>query len=136
MRTNLREGQKPRDPFPSQTFDTIDLQRLQFVVSKSVSDDFVVHEPELGRFHDEMCRSIQYTLRGHVWAEAPKSISVRYPSTWWDAFKARWFPEWALEAYPVNYTIETMEGQIFYPKLPLTVPEHAHNLRMVVRKES
>lgn len=120
--------------FAERTFDTVDLRRLELVASQQV-DEFVLHDLRVERFWDELGRHMRYTLRGYIWSEPPKSIRVRYPSTWWDAFKERWFPKWAVEAYPVDYTIETMEGQIFYPKLPHTVPEHVHNLRLVIRKE-
>ena len=29
---------------------------------------------------------------------------IVYPTTWWDAFKARWFPAWALLRWPPAYT--------------------------------
>lgn len=131
-----RAPQNASDLYSTIAFDTIDLQRLMVASSVAVDEECVIHALELRDWRDETLRRLFFSLRGYVWAEPPKSISVRYPTTWWDAFKARWFPEWAIEAYPVNYTVETMEGQIFYPKLPHTVPERAHNLRMVVHKES
>ena len=29
--------------------------------------------------------------------------SYRWPATWWDAVKARWFPAWALQRWPATY---------------------------------
>lgn len=28
---------------------------------------------------------------------------AKYPSTWWDAFKERWYPKWLLKRFPVEY---------------------------------
>lgn len=30
-------------------------------------------------------------------------LSIKAPDTWWDAFKERWFPRWALRQSPVVY---------------------------------
>ena len=40
-----------------------------------------------------------------------------YPSTWWDAVKARWFPQWAKDRWPITY--ETVTIKALYPKLAL-----------------
>ena len=29
---------------------------------------------------------------------------LKYPRTWWDAVKARWFPKWLLRKFPVEYS--------------------------------
>lgn len=30
---------------------------------------------------------------------------MRFPKTWWDHFKKRWFPVWARKRWPVEYTV-------------------------------
>lgn len=32
-----------------------------------------------------------------------EAVSVHYPSTWWDAFKERWFPAWAKRRWPPRF---------------------------------
>jgi len=37
-----------------------------------------------------------------------------WPATWWDAFKLRWFPRWALKRWPAQMKgVETMHGVVF-----------------------
>lgn len=115
--------------------DVIDLQRMQLRSMIAMDDQLVLQYPTLKQWRDEALRHLVLQLQGHVWAEAPKSIRAEYPSTWWDAFKERWFPAWALEAYPVNYTILTLEGQIFYPRLPQMSPENTYHLRMAINRD-
>jgi len=39
----------------------------------------------------------------------------RFPETWWDHFKERWFPEWLKRRYPVKWTeITTLSQQIIH----------------------
>lgn len=71
-------------------------------------------------------------IRGHFWAENPRSISFSFPADWIEAFKNRWFPKWALKKWPVKMTIKTLKGQLFYPCLPQTTPQHQHRIRFAI----
>jgi hypothetical protein len=42
---------------------------------------------------------------------------IRVPSTWWDAFKEKWFPAWALARWPAKF--RAYQARAFYPNLPL-----------------
>lgn len=55
-------------------------------------------------------------------------ISVTYPKTWWDALKARWFPRWAKERWPVAYVTAILEAKALYPKIAL--PDHEHSIHL------
>lgn len=47
--------------------------------------------------HDRMIHLITWNLLG-------KEIEMkRYPSTWWDAFKDRWFPKFLKTRFPVSW---------------------------------
>lgn len=51
---------------------------------------------------------------------------VRYPADWWEAFKARWFPAWALARWPVRETI--YDAKVLYPEVE--IPERMHVIRL------
>ena len=40
------------------------------------------------------------TLVGTLAAESVRDLHFSHPATWWDAFKERWFPGWALQRWP------------------------------------
>lgn len=50
---------------------------------------------------------IQYQFETYLLGLPEKRIVIdehhEWPSTWWDAFKHRWFPKWALRRWPVNF---------------------------------
>lgn len=51
-------------------------------------------------------------LKGHVVAAMISGLSkemdvISYPTDWWHGFKARWFPAWAKERWPVEYRTHT-----------------------------
>ncbi len=43
-------------------------------------------------------------FRKDIWSGKLADESVRWPTTWWDAVKARWFPRWALRRWPAAYS--------------------------------
>jgi hypothetical protein len=59
------------------------------------------------------------SLRAFFWTRPIGRHEVRYPTTWWDAFKDRWFPKWALARWPVAWTVDRFEAFHDYPTLAL-----------------
>ena len=46
-------------------------------------------------------------------------IDVEYPSDWWQAVKARFFPAWALRRWPAKTTRHSLVASAIYPDLEL-----------------
>lgn len=66
-------------------------------------------------------------LRGFLWGKTlPEREAVKYPADWWQAFKARWFPTWALLRWPVLYRRFVVSGSVVYPDLKIALPPHQH----------
>jgi hypothetical protein len=42
---------------------------------------------------------------------------IEFPSTWWQAFKERWFPKFLLNKFPVDYKRYVVD--LHYPLLPI-----------------
>lgn len=55
-------------------------------------------------------------LSAHIYGRWEPEDVHEYPSDWWQAFKERWFPEWALKRWPVETTIVTAKRGIIYPQ--------------------
>ena len=45
-------------------------------------------------------------------------VDKKWPATWWDAFKERWFPQWMLRRWPVEYERIYIDQQIFHAVCP------------------
>jgi hypothetical protein len=43
--------------------------------------------------------------------------TISYPETWWDAFKERWFPRWAMARWPVTLTKIEIEKAFAFPNI-------------------
>ena len=58
------------------------------------------------RFHAEWNYEIDamaVRLERTVWSERLGDEEVRWPATWWDAVKDRWFPAWLKRRFPVEW---------------------------------
>jgi len=54
---------------------------------------------------DYASMSFRLGLRTYM-LQGPKGAETFYyvPATWWDHFKQRWFPQWAVSLYPIKLT--------------------------------
>lgn len=102
-------------------YKSVQLEKLTYGMNLSVSveagQDFTDHY-------------IAYQVFGYVWAQdARKREVIKYPLDWWEAFKARWFPAWLLERYPVLYRVHEFEVKATYPDL--NIQNHQPVLRLL-----
>ena len=69
-------------------------------------------------------------LRGKMLGETLERISASYPVNWWEAVKARFFPEWAKKRWPIQYAKIELEARALYPRLSLPKEPHFITLMM------
>jgi hypothetical protein len=70
----------------------------------------------------------------HVAAQTAKQhivpVSFESPSTWWQAFKKQYYPNWALQLFPVQYTTTYKEAvvhvRVVYPDV--VMPDRYHEV--------
>jgi hypothetical protein len=60
-------------------------------------------------------------------------FTVEYPADWWQAFKDRWFPEWAKKRWPVEKRVTVITAREMLPKMAspdgrLNLDIHTYNL--------
>ena len=81
---------------------TIELEAKKYVKLMMVDDRFLseANAPEY---------IAEKTMLGMTsilieWKFFGKTIAkFKWPATWWDAFKDRWYPQWARDRWPVRY---------------------------------
>jgi hypothetical protein len=59
------------------------------------------------------------TLVAHVAGESAAKIECKWPRDWWQAFRARWWPQRYLEKYPVQYERRELVADAILPTLEL-----------------
>lgn len=77
------------------------LQGIRFGVTQAIPKNTYPQHLQFDEFDDY---SKGYFIRQLQWTLFGKKIEERkYPSTWWDAFKDRWFPKFMRDWFPVNF---------------------------------
>jgi len=110
------------------TLDKIQLGWQQ-VLSKTVLLD-----ARMDRIEDIVTGNFIYRIDGYIWGEHLPEKNISYPSDWWQAFKARWFPEWLLKRYPAKYTTQHITASIIYPGLNPSIPDRTWRLKMWINE--
>ena len=85
--------------------------------------------------HDETRDRLIYTLRAEIYGKHhPERQLVRYPNTWWDAFKEAWAPDWFLRRYPVRYITVNVSLEETYPEFKPAIPGKPPVVRVLINK--
>jgi hypothetical protein len=67
-------------------------------------------------------------VRGYIWGESVEPRTIKHPRDWWQAFKERWSPRWALRRWPVVYTVHDISAKVLYPNLRVQLPREKYSL--------
>jgi hypothetical protein len=93
----------------------LDVIRYGCAVRMSEECGFNLHKFDVAYEVDHLTRNIVFAFNAFIAGEKLRTIT--YPTTWWDAVKERWFPEWALKKWPVNRTCFQIDA--LYPEMAI-----------------
>lgn len=72
-------------------------------------------------------RNLVVELNRFVWGEKLEPKIIEYLENWKEAFKERWFPEWAKRKWPVKKTRHAVSFDILYPDFQPKLPDEKHS---------
>jgi len=82
------------------TIEELILQRLAFAVNSHIPNNF----PQGLKFNTYIEHHLDAMVAQMRWFYFGKHLeTIKYPETWWDAFKARWYPKFLKKRYPPKY---------------------------------
>jgi len=127
----------PRTPYDTISTD-LTLKRVQlevkkFVLERRFDEEAFYGNLDITRYQDEACRQMILRALLRVASKKLDVKTVRFPATWWDAFKRHWFPAGWLLKWPVQYTEVTMEANAYYPDI--AIPDHAAFVEIIVNTD-
>lgn len=118
----------------NEALDQIVLERFRVAVSREIAATDLLIEPKvtLRPAWDVNCLIV--ILTGFLYGERIESGYRKWPKTWWDAFKERWFPVWACKRWPVVYTELTFDIKAIYQKFRPKLPNNPYRIYLNVRE--
>lgn len=102
----------------------LDIHRVQYELerfgARIIFAPEVLHSIEVRNYRDVVGERLVTELLGVVamWKE---QRVLKVPANWWQHFKQRWFPAWALTRWPVLF--EHYDAGVILPKVPVVKPE-------------
>lgn len=80
---------------------------------------------------DYIVGGVEARIRGYWWSESLGKTKFEYPRDWWQAFKARWFPAWALRRWPVENECHNLDMKVLYPDFRPSLPDQSYNFAII-----
>jgi len=113
----MKTEQETPDPVKTKQF----VAELAMVgLTQFLNERFVRHDIQTQ--WDWMQRQIRLDLIGYLYGSQPKKYTVKYPVSWWEHFKERWFYKWMLKRWPVDYREHEFSIKRLYPDLHNEIP--------------
>ncbi len=117
-------------------------EKIRMYAEQSLALEYpgVLQNMEMEARVDHMTRRLVLSLRSVCCGKTVERIDVeaKYPADWWEAFKERWFPKWALQRWPVKYKTISVHRDVVRvcPHLPMTVSSHREHFHWLETGES
>lgn len=106
------------------SFETITLQRIRFAMDHRLHGETLRpdhFEQTVHEFAHEVVIRTNFIVFGQQGPDETISFEIRYPATWWQHFRQRWFPQWIIRHWPLKFKVESQTVQlskyVFYPKV-------------------
>lgn len=69
-----------------------------------------------------MAGDLAMTLSAMVMGEKQTVQLEKVPLNWWEHLKERWYPNWAIDRWPVKTRSIMVDTQVLYPYLNVSLP--------------
>jgi len=109
-----------------ETARTISLEKIEVAVRANICWELLDNHQTEG-IEDEMGKELAIRLWSFFIAMPQSRIQIheKWPKTWIDAFKDRWFPKWALRKWPVQFGRIDVDQRIYGNICPhVTFPDY------------
>lgn len=108
----------------------VNLEKINLEWREVVSDLAGV-ETAIEIWRDIPSKSTIIELRATLLGQRHHVAEFKWPATWWDAVKLRFYPRWLLRRYPVRYRFERVTALALLPTLDLKIPGHGTTIAVM-----
>ena len=101
---------------PSSEHREYRLEKLRVGLSTLISED-LLYDMDIDVAQEIIHQHIRVSVTGNILKLGKgRSMTIEYPEDWWQAFKDRWFPDWALRRWPVRYKEHRIKAEALFPE--------------------
>lgn len=106
--------------------DSVNLEKIHVCFINSISNTLL--DPEVKIEYNYMANRTEIMARGYVLGETQKDIVISYPENWKESLKERFAPEFIKSRWPVRMTVNTINVDVVYPNLKISIPREQHSV--------
>jgi hypothetical protein len=120
-------------------YPNVDIQEVllhEFQIRRSMAFEKDLPSLDLIQCYSDHMFNLMAEVRANVYGTEKELPKIQYPSTWWDAFKERFFPKWAKEKWPVKYTDIAIVLKELYPKVVPSVPGECVTVKFLANNQT
>jgi hypothetical protein len=115
------------------------LRKVKFDIRKTVSKQ-VVSSLSARATSDMLAEQISLQLQGLMLGNTiHREIrgTVRWPRSWWQAFKEAWYPQWLAKRFPVQYSEAETSTEFIHvcPHLDAPLHDYQTHIRFMSRPD-
>jgi len=99
---------------------TFTLELIKVAVTQAVDEKLICANVDW--LPDHMAGRFIMQVDGFLLGERMPEKTIRHPADWWQAFKARWFPAWALRRWPAIESVHHIRFSVIYPDFRPPIP--------------
>lgn len=104
---------------------------VQMHISEKLAKDFAI-APSVTAMYDWRLGGVALQIHQCIYGRKVKEIEAKYPTTWWDAVKERFAPEWFKRRWPVCYTHIKLTARELYPHIAMPERSPVMNLMKLI----
>ena len=106
--------------------ETVTLKKIRVAMSKLIAEDLLL-DAQLD-IENAVVDGFRLTLAGYLLGEDIQRKEVRYPKDWLQAFKERWFSDWAKRRWPVQYRTTVLDAKLLYTEFKPALPDQPYRI--------
>jgi len=95
------------------------LKRLEFAAQEIISRHDLQFSVEPSFILDDCFNGLLVRLEASIYGQIEPE-TVKYPKDWVESLKERFFPQWLLKRFPVQYKTHTLQHRVVYPGIACT----------------
>jgi len=114
--------------------DRVTLEKIKYIIVGQLDKRMIEPDVDVSLLEAFTESVINVRVRAMVWGEpVGEEKVISFPRDWWQAFKKRWFPKFALRLWPVIYTEHHIETKAYYPDFRPSLPEQGYGFQATDR---
>lgn len=112
----------------------IRLEKMKLTILQAIRDDLIDGKVDISEYTSFIEDSIVMRIKGYLYGEDGEKVIIKYPNSWYQMFKEKYFPNLLIDKFPIKYKVFEITPRTIYPKFKISMPNEKNHL-IILSKE-